>query len=67
MDTKLRTIVKTFSFRVVATITTMAVVFVFTENLILVGMIGILELVSKLLIYYLHERTWENISWGRKK
>ena len=66
MDTHMRSIAKTVSFRTIATITTMVLVLVFTRNMILAGMIGVFDLVSKLVIYYFHERVWERISWGRK-
>lgn len=64
MDTRKRSIAKTFTFRIIATITTMVLVLVFTGNFALAGVIGVLDLVSKLIIYYLHERVWNKISWG---
>jgi len=64
MDKRRRTIAKTITFRIIATITTMALVLIFTGNYALAGTIAILELVSKLILYYLHERIWERIPWG---
>ncbi|UCE36421.1 MAG: DUF2061 domain-containing protein [Thermoplasmata archaeon] len=64
MDTQKRSIAKTFTFRILATITTMVLVLIFTGDLALAGVVGILDLVSKLLIYYVHERVWNKISWG---
>jgi len=66
MDTHKRTVAKTITFRIVATITTMVLVLVFTKNLALMSMIGILDVISKLVIYYAHERVWENFAWGKK-
>jgi len=67
MDTHKRSIAKTFTFRIIATITTIILVLIFTRNLALAGTIGVLDLSSKLIIYYLHERAWGKVSWGLKR
>lgn len=66
MDRKRRSIVKTMSWRVVASLTTMTLVFIFTGKLIISLGVGISEAVIKTFLYYLHERIWGNIKWGRK-
>lgn len=65
MDTHKRSIAKTITFRIIATITTMILVLIFTGNLTLAGAVGALDLVSKLMIYYVHERVWDKFSWGK--
>jgi len=60
-----RSLVKAISWRVVATLTTMAVVYLFTRRLTLAVEIGAVEVVAKLLFYYGHERIWNWISWGK--
>jgi len=67
MESNKRSIIKAFSFRFVATVTTVILIIVFTGNFALAGTIGMLDVVSKLLLYYFHERMWNNISWGFKK
>lgn len=62
-----RTIVKTISWRVMATIITILLVFFFTGRIDISLEIGALEVVLKLLFYYLHERGWNMISWGYQK
>jgi len=66
MDTHIRSVVKAISFRIIASLTTVILVLIFTGNLALAGAIGILDLILKLIIYYLHERVWDKILWGRK-
>ena len=39
--------------------------YVFTKQLTLSIGVGIVEVVSKLLLYYLHERAWGKISFGK--
>ncbi|MGA9387277.1 MAG: DUF2061 domain-containing protein [Candidatus Bathyarchaeia archaeon] len=65
METHVRSIVKAISWRIVATLTTMLLVFMFTGNLIVSGGVGLTELLSKILIYYVHERIWNVLDFGR--
>ena len=67
METHVRSVAKAVSWRVVATLTTVLLVFVFTGNLLVSGGVGLTELLSKLLIYYVHERVWNAIGFGRIK
>ncbi len=59
-----RSFLKTISFRVLATMITVALVYTFTHSLALAGTIGSIETGSKLVLYYFHERAWQTISWG---
>ena len=52
METHMRSVAKTASWRIVAALTTMLLVFVFTGNLVVSCGVGLTELISKLLIYY---------------
>ncbi len=61
-----RTIAKTISWRIVATITTALLVYIFTGNFTIALEVGALEAVLKLLFYYLHERVWSHIAWGTR-
>jgi uncharacterized membrane protein len=64
METRKRSIVKSITFRIIATIITMLLVWIFTKDIVLSSSIGILEVILKLIAYYLHERAWSFISWG---
>ena len=66
MDTHIRSVVKAISFRIIASLITVILVLIFTGNLALAGAIGILDLILKLIIYYLNVRVWDKIVWGRK-
>ena len=63
-----RTIAKTISWRLVASATTFAVVFAaFGKDRaieVIAAVIGV-EAVAKMGIYYVHERLWENVNWGK--
>jgi uncharacterized membrane protein len=60
-----RSLVKAICWRVLATISTMAIVYLFTGEALLSVGIGAVEVVVKLLLYYGHERLWNVIGWGK--
>ena len=60
-----RSLVKAICWRALATATTMAVVFIFTRRFALAMQVGAVEVVAKLIFYYLHERVWNAIAWGK--
>ncbi|WP_428737624.1 adenylyl-sulfate kinase [Sulfurimonas sp.] len=66
-DTNIRSLVKGFSWRLVATTTTIIIVYIFFGRLDLAIAAGALEWVAKITLYWAHERAWFKIRWGRKK
>ncbi len=62
-----RTIVKTVSWRIIATIITVMIVFFFTGKIILSIGIGFVEVTTKMFFYYMHERVWDRVYWGKKR
>jgi uncharacterized membrane protein len=60
-----RSIVKTLSWRFIGTIDTICISWLITGTLTLAFSIGMVELISKILLYYFHERTWNHIKWGK--
>ena len=63
MESRKRTIAKTISFRVLATLSTMALVYAATGELALAGIVGGIDAVIKTLLYYFHERAWNRVGW----
>ncbi len=66
-ETKKRSILKALSYRTWATITTAVLVFVFTGKFVLAITIGLLEVFAKMGLYFLHERFWQRIRYGKKE
>lgn len=66
-ETNTRSIVKGISWRVVATTTTVIIIYVFFGRLDLAIAAGLLETVLKVALYWAHERAWFKIRWGKKK
>ena len=64
-DLKKRTIVKTLTWRVTASVTTFIIVWVLTGDLLIGISIGSIEAIANFFLYYFHERIWNNISWAK--
>ncbi len=67
MEKPIRSLAKAISWRIVATLTTIILVVIFSKDLALGTIVGITELVSKTVIYYFHERVWNLLNFGREK
>jgi uncharacterized membrane protein len=61
-----RSLAKAVSWRLTGTIDTFVISFIITGRATLAGSIAGTELVTKILLYYLHERVWSHVSWGAK-
>ncbi|MGD9556837.1 MAG: DUF2061 domain-containing protein [Mangrovibacterium sp.] len=60
-----RSIVKAISWRAVGTIDTILIAWLVVGKLEFAVTIGGVELFTKMALYYLHERTWNKIRFGR--
>ena len=65
MENRMRSALKSLSFRSIATLTTMVLVHVYTKNIVVSLEIGTIEFFGKLLLYYFHERLWNMSHIGR--
>jgi adenylylsulfate kinase len=64
-DAHIRSVMKGVTWRIVASLTTMVLVFYFTGDLVITAEVGVLEMVTKYAFYYLHERAWNATTWGK--
>ena len=64
-DEKKRSVVKTITWRVTGSGATFLIAFFMTGNLAIAGTIGIVQMFSNTLLYYLHERIWNKLKWGK--
>jgi len=62
-----RSVVKTISWRTVGTIDTMIISYFVTGNLVMAVSIGSIEVITKMILYYFHERVWNQTDFGRIK
>ena len=66
-DKPYRSFVKAVSWRATGTVDTIVVSFVVTGRVKTAISIGFIELFTKICLYYLHERLWNRIPFGRVK
>ena len=64
-STAKRSLVKTISWRVIATTDTFLISWLITGELMFAGAIASLEVVTKMILYYAHERGWSWVKWGK--
>ena len=60
----IRSIVKAVSWRMTGTVDTMLISYLITSSFVMAASIGSIELITKMLLYYGHERVWNRISLG---
>lgn len=60
-----RSLLKTISWRVIGTLDTVLVSYLVTGTIAMALSIGSFEFVSKMILYFFHERAWNNIKWGK--
>jgi uncharacterized membrane protein len=66
-DTKARSLVKGISWRVIGTIDTFLLAYLFTGQIKTAGPIALIEVMTKVILYFAHERIWNQVGWGRSK
>jgi uncharacterized membrane protein len=64
-DSRLRSIAKAVSWRLVGSLDTLVLSYLFTGSVLVAGSIASTETVTKTVLYYLHERGWSFIALGR--
>ena len=62
-----RSVVKAISWRTVGTLDTIIVSYFITGSLVMAASIGSIEVVTKMALYYFHERAWNKLSFGKVK
>jgi len=61
-DVRIRSFVKTITWRILATSATICIVYIFTGEIKLATEVGGVTLVSNVILYYIHERLWSKVS-----
>jgi uncharacterized membrane protein len=66
-DKHYRSLVKAVSWRITGSIDTMIITFLITHRIKWALTVSGVELFTKIGLYYVHERVWENVPLGRIK
>ena len=60
-----RSLAKTISWRVIGTLDTLILSWIIVGEVKTAAAIASVEFVTKMILYFFHERAWNNIKWGR--
>ena len=66
METRYRSLAKAVSYRIVGSLSTGCIVYGFTWDMRMAAGVSALDLVAKIGLYFLHERLWNQIPFGRR-
>ncbi len=65
-EMSLRSLLKAISWRVVGTLDTIIIAYFITGKVQQALSIGLIEWGTKMILYFFHERAWNQIQWGKK-
>jgi uncharacterized membrane protein len=64
-DTTRRSVIKTISWRITGSSATFLIAYLISGNMSIAGTIAVIQLTANTILYYIHERIWNKIRWGR--
>ncbi len=67
MDSNSRSIAKAVSYRFLGSLTTAAIFYMISGKVAASAGAGLIDMVTKIGLYFLHERVWNHIDFGRPK
>jgi len=65
--TKSRSFVKALTWRTTGTLDTFLISLLITKQPFIAASIASVEVLTKIVLYYFHDRVWNKIQWGRNK
>lgn len=66
VETKTRSITKTITWRIIATLITWAVAYWFTGSIAGSLALTLVAAALSMIAYYIHERVWNSVKWGKQ-
>jgi uncharacterized membrane protein len=67
MESNARSVAKAVSYRVLGSVVTAFIVFLFSGDAKASVGVGVADMVFKIALYYIHERLWNHIPFGRPR
>jgi uncharacterized membrane protein len=65
-DSAVRSLAKAVSWRVTGTVDTFLISWLITGQVLLASSIAFTEIMTKIALFWFHERVWNKISWGKE-
>jgi len=67
LESRKRHLAKTFTWRTIGTLDTMLLAWLISGDPMMGFQIGLFEVITKMILYYLHERAWYKVNFGLEK
>ena len=64
-DIRIRSLIKTITWRILASIDTFLIAWLVSGSISVGGWIATIEVITKIILYYFHERAWNRVKWGQ--
>lgn len=64
-DQPIRSVAKAISWRIIGTLDTLLISYLLTGEVVIAASIATIDFVTKMFLYFFHERIWNKINWGR--
>lgn len=61
----IRSIAKAISWRVIGTLDTLVISYLLTGEVAIAASIASVDFITKMFLYFFHERIWNKINWGK--
>jgi len=61
----IRSIAKAISWRIIGTLDTLLISYLLTGEVVIAASIASIDFVTKMFLYFFHERVWNKINWGK--
>ena len=65
MDSSKRSLAKTVSWRITGSASTFAISYAILGDFSVSGTIALIQLTFNTVLYFIHERLWDRVAWGR--
>jgi uncharacterized membrane protein len=65
IDKPKRSLVKTITWRITGSGATFGISYIISGNFIVASSIASVQLITNTVLYFVHERAWDRIKWGR--
>ena len=64
-DIRIRSLIKTITWRILASLDTFLIAWFVSGSISVGGWVATIEVITKIILYYFHERAWNRVKWGQ--
>jgi len=64
-DSNARSLAKTISWRITGSSATFLISYILSGDFVIAGSIALTQIVANTILYFVHERIWNKVDWGK--